>query len=182
MIYSRRITIGLSVLGALLSAGCDDRAPTHAQSGCASSACADSIFQLSSKELEALNRQGMKGNLAAERKLYFYYSSHVDEKKLAYWEDRLVERDGDGGALGMRAEKALRDARDLNDADPQKMVLLRQAQSFDARSRRVAPPRDSRVMVNGKWLMVDFVAAADEFTRNIQAELERVTVKQSKRG
>lgn len=182
MIYSRNITIGLWVFGGLLSAGCDERSPTRTQSGCVSSACADALFQLSPAELETLNRQGMEGNLAAQRKLYFYYSVHVDPKKLAYWEDRLVERDGDGGALRLRAEKALREARELKDADPEKVVRLRQAQSFDERSKKADPPRDFNAMVNGKWLRIDFVAGADEFTRKIHAELERVAVKQAKRG
>ena len=138
------------------------------------------FLELSQEQIEALSDKANAGDVKAAKSLYDHYLAKGDGRQVEHWESWLIERN-DPDALGRRAEIQFLEARDLPDNDRAKLEILEQAADLNARAGRFHVPSEGPVLINGKPVDVseEEKKAADEFTKSIRADLERVRSAQS---
>lgn len=165
----RQLTI---VAAMLLSSACNSQTPQKPeQDAVAADACA--LLLLSKAGLQEATTEAKRGSIEAQRKLWSHYQC-ADERKADYWQDRLIASN-DADALLVRSSTLHLEASRLADSDPRKLVLLRKAQEFEERGRKVRGDGVDNVLINGKEVAVPYSSAPDEYTERLAREIDRLS-------
>lgn len=98
---------------------------------------------------------------------------------MAYWEDRLVLA-GDMDAMARRSEILFFQARKLDDRDPRKLRLLRDAQDLERKARLARGRGVDRALINGKVVEIPYSPDPGESAKMIDVELKRTATAQAR--
>ena len=165
-----------SILSAVLLAACEPQTALQAeQTAQAGDAC--NFLVLSNAQLQEVSASAERGSREAMKKLWDHYSC-VDEKQAEDWQDRLIELN-DADALLSRSSTLHLQANRLNDRDPKKLAMLREAQELEARGRKARGDGVMNVLVNGKVVAVPYSSAPDDYTQRLADEINRLSAQQA---
>ena len=164
------------ILALMLLGACKPQGVKHPAQAVAPDAC--NWVMLSKSALSKATDDAERGSIEAQRKLWDHYLC-VDNRKAAYWRDRLIEAN-DAEALFSRSSALNLAASRLSDSDLRKLALLRLAQSDEERGRKTRGNGVWNVFINGKEVAVPYSSAPDEYTKRLADEIARLSDRSSK--